>query len=86
MDLSNIVNFSVQIVWTSTTASFSVAVQVSNDNTNWVTLGTAQAISNDNGNVMVVQQNNPYKSMRVLTTRTSGTLTTLQCTYEGKGF
>lgn len=86
VDLGSIVNFSVQIVWTSTTAAFTVAVQVSNDGVNYVTLGSPQAVANDNGNVMVVQQNNPYKHMRVLITRTSGTLTTLVCTYEGKGF
>lgn len=86
VDLSNIVNFSVQITWTSTTAAFTVAVQVSNDGVNYIDVGTPQAISNNSGSVMVVQQNNPYKQMRVLATRSSGTLTTLKCTYEGKGF
>lgn len=86
VDMSSIVNFSLQIVWTSTTASFSIAVEVSNDSINWTALGTPQAIADNNGDVIVVQRNNPYAYMRVVSTRTSGTLTTLKVIYHGKGF
>lgn len=86
VDLNTIVNFSVQIVWASTTAAGTVTVQVSNDDVNWVTLGSAATINNNSGNVIVDRASNPYKSMRVAVDWTSGSITSLKCTYTGKGF
>jgi hypothetical protein len=70
---------SVQAVWTATTASFSIKLQYSNDNTTWNDFTSATAISDASGNVtwdIGTTKDGLY--WRVLNTRTSGTLTTLK--------
>lgn len=84
VNLETIVNFSVQIVWTSVTASFSIQVEVSNDGLNWVNLGSAAVINNNSGNVMVEKSNNTNRFMRVSVTRTSGTAN-VKLIYAGLG-
>lgn len=86
IELETIVNLSVQIVWASTTAAASVRVEVSNDNENWVLLGSAATIANNSGNVMVEKENSAVKYMRVNVDYTSGTVTSLKCIYSAKGF
>lgn len=69
----------VQAVWTATTATMTLTLQYSVNNTTWSDFTTATAISDASGNVMWdigVTKDAPY--WRVLVTRTSGTLTTLQ--------
>jgi hypothetical protein len=68
---------SVQAVWTATTASFELKLQMSNDNATWADFTTATAISNANGDVMWHVDSKDAMYWRVLATRTSGTLTTL---------
>jgi hypothetical protein len=71
---------SVHIIWTSTTASATVALQFSNDGgTTWENFAAAQAISNNNGSVFhKVAGNTDAFSWRVYLDWTSGTLTTLK--------
>jgi hypothetical protein len=70
---------SVQAVYTSTTASFTLALQHSNDGATWVDFASATAISNASGNVMWnVVGTKDSLFWRVNATRTSGTLTTLK--------
>lgn len=85
LNLDTIVNFSVQIKWTSTTAAFVIGLEVSNDRVNFISVDSA-AVTDNNGADLFVIQDNPYKYARVYVTRTSGTLTTLTATYHGKGF
>lgn len=71
---------SVQAVYTSTTASFSLALQYSNDNVTWKDFAAATSISNASGDVMWdVVGTKDAKYWRIAATRTSGTLTTLKC-------
>lgn len=70
---------SVQAVWTATTASFSAALQYSNDGVTWKDFTTATTITNSNGDVMwdvVGTKDAVY--WQVKATRTSGTLTTFK--------
>ncbi len=70
---------SVSAVWTATTASFTLALEYSNDNTNWHAFATATAITNANGTVMWdVAATKDALYWRVTATRTSGTLATLK--------
>lgn len=85
LNLETIVNCSVQIKWTSTTAAFTIGIEVSNDASTWFSLDSA-TVADNNGSDIFVIQNNAYKYGRIYVTRTSGTLTTLTATYHGKGF
>lgn len=70
---------SVQMVCTASTASFSIKLQYSNDNTNWTDFTTATAVSNANATAdWQVLDTKDAKYWRVLSTRTSGTLLTLK--------
>lgn len=69
----------VQAVYTSTTSSFTLALQYSQDNVTWKDFTTATAISNASGDVdWQVLDTKDGLYWRVLATRTSGTLTTLK--------
>lgn len=85
IDLNTIVNCSFQVVWTSTTASFTLGLEVSNDGTNFTSIDSA-TVSDNNGSDIFIIQENPYRYARVYITRTSGTLTTLRASYHGTGF
>lgn len=85
LDLRTILNCSVQIKWTSTTASFTVGLEVSNDGTNFISIDSATVLDNNGADIFVIQ-NNPYKYARIYVTRTSGTLTTLTAYFHGMGF
>lgn len=67
---------SLQVVWASSTASFSYQLYASNDGTNFVAVGSSQAILNNSGST-ITQLRNAYdfKYYRVTLTKTSGTLT-----------
>lgn len=70
---------SVQAVWTATTASYSLALQYSNDGVTWKDFTTATTITDANGDVMwdvVGTKDAVY--WQVKATRTSGTLTTFK--------
>lgn len=70
---------SVQAVWTATTASFTVALQYSNDGVTWKDFTTATNITNANGDVMwdvVGTKDAVY--WQVKATRSGGTLTTFK--------
>lgn len=70
---------SVQAVYTSTTAAFSLALQYSNDGSNWEDFAAATAVSDDDGNVMWdVIDTADALYWQVKATRTSGTLDTLK--------
>lgn len=70
---------SVQAVYTSTTSSFSLALQYSNDGVTWKDFTTATSISNASGDVMWdVADSKDALYWQVKATRTSGTLTTLK--------
>lgn len=69
---------SIQVYWTSTTASFAYIIQSSNDRLNWTDVNSSQAILNNNGSTHTQikgVRDAPY--YRVSVTKTSGTLTTL---------
>lgn len=67
----------IAAVWTATTVSGSIKVQISLDNTNWFDLETATSITNASGSKLwTMDRYAPY--VRVNYTRSSGTLTTLQ--------
>lgn len=67
---------SIQVVWASSTASFAYEIQTSNDGTNYLILGSSQAISNNSGmthtQIKGVKESLYYK---VVCTKTSGALT-----------
>lgn len=70
---------SVQAVYTSTTAAFSLALQYSNDGVTWKDFTSATAISDASGDVMWdVLDTKDALYWQVKATRTSGTLTTLK--------
>ena len=69
----------VQAVYTSTTASFTLTLQYSQDNTTWKDFTSGTAISNTSGDVdWQVLDTKDAVYWRVAATRTSGTLTTLK--------
>lgn len=69
---------SVQAVWTATTASFAVKLQMSNDGSTWSDFTTATTITNADGSVMWSVDYQDALYWRVNSVRTSGTLTTLK--------
>lgn len=69
---------SIQIIWTSTTASFSISIQHSLDGTNWEADGSATSISNSSSNTMYHLKEKDSLYWRVTATRTSGTLDTFK--------
>lgn len=68
----------IQFVYTSTTASFSIQVEHSLDGTNWIAEGSATAVSNASGTAHVHLKEKDALYWRVTATRTSGTLTTFK--------
>lgn len=67
---------SVQVVYPAGTFSFTISLQCSNDGTNFADIAsTSTAIVNSAGNTMYDLGTPNYKILRVLLTRTSGTLT-----------
>jgi hypothetical protein len=69
----------VSAVWTATTASVSLKLQYSNDNTNWHDFTTATSISNASGTVMWdVGATKDGLYWRVFPDFSSGTLTTFK--------
>lgn len=85
LNLDTILNCSVTVKWTSTTASFTINMEVSNDGVDWFVIDFS-TIANNNGTDIYIIQNNPYRYARVSVVRTSGTATTITATYHGKGF
>lgn len=72
-------NWSVQIIWTSTTASATVQIEESNDGSTWsVISGKTQAINNNSGNVMLSGSNQASKYIRVNVDSVTGSITTIQ--------
>ena len=68
---------SIQVIWSSTTASFAYQVQGSNDGTNFTNIGSSQAISNDSGSTFTqIDGIYDYLYYRIALTKTSGALTT----------
>jgi hypothetical protein len=84
IDIRHQMGLSAQIIWTATTATFSVKLQTSNDGENWVDETTTQAIADNNGST-VLQWAPLYKAFaRIVAARTSGTVTTLKVHICGK--
>ncbi|HEY9661949.1 MAG TPA: hypothetical protein V6C65_26130 [Allocoleopsis sp.] len=71
---------SIHAIWTATTATVSLKIQYSNDNSNWYDFTTATAISNASGNVMwdVAASGKDALYWRVFPDFGSGTLTTFK--------
>lgn len=86
IDMEHSVLLSMQMVWTSTTASASVTIQVSNDGTTWVDSAQTQAILNNSGATMLTMVDFAYKYARAKITFSSGSVTTLQLKVIAKGF
>lgn len=77
----------MQVTWTSTTASASVQMQVSNDGTNWSDVsGAVQAISNNSGTAMLQMDGLYSDYIRAEVTVSSGSVTTLKIITVVKGF
>lgn len=68
----------VQAVWTSSTASFTIALESSLDGTNYQAFTTATTITNSSSTVIWDAKSIEAPYWRVTATRTSGTLTTLK--------
>lgn len=85
LDISGLKGLAVHIIWTSTTAAFTVKLQQSNDEgLNWADHATTQAIANNNGNVVITYADLHAKNARVVVARTSGDLTTIKVHVSGK--
>lgn len=70
---------SVHIVWTSTTASATAALQFSNDGSTWENFTSPQAITNNSGSVFhKVDQNTDALYWRVYLDWASGSVTTFK--------
>lgn len=69
---------SVQAVWTATTVSSTVTLQMSNDGATWSDFTTATSISNASGDVMWHVDTKDALYWRVKYTRSSGTATTFK--------
>lgn len=70
---------SVLVIYTSTTASFTLTLQYSNDNTNFTDFAAATTVTNASGFVdLQVLDTKDAIYWRVKSTRTSGTLATLK--------
>jgi len=85
LEMLAIKNVALQISWTSTTASASFIVQVSNDKETWINEGASQAVTNDSGDVMILIADAYYKYMRVQLDWASGSVTTAKVTAHAKG-
>jgi hypothetical protein len=68
----------IQFVYTSTTASFSIAVEHSLDGINWIVEGSATTVTDASGTAYVHLKEKDALYWRVNATRTSGTLTTFK--------
>lgn len=67
---------SIQVVWVSTTASFSYQLQGSNDAISYTNIGSSQAIANDSGSTFTqIDGVYDYLYFRIALTKTSGALT-----------
>lgn len=66
---------SVQVVYPAGTFSFTISLQCSNDGTNYATIADTSVAISSAGNTMYDLGTPNYKYLRVLLTRTSGTLT-----------
>jgi len=87
VELNHIYGYSVQFIWTSTTASAIIKLQGSNDGTHWTNIVDAtQVIADDNGNVLFNEADVFYQFFRGRLDFTSGSVTTLEATYQTKGF
>lgn len=86
VEVSTILNLSVQVIWTSTTASFTLTLQESNNGTDWVDTNQTATVNNNSSSAIFKVADSAVKYIRVNVARTSGTLTTIKAIYEGKGF
>jgi len=78
--------FSVQLAFTSTTASAVIRLQCSNDEATWINIaGTDQTVNNNNDTVMLNVADAFYKFMRVQVVYTSGSITTINAIINAKG-
>ena len=70
---------SVQYVWASATASWTIALKTSNNGVDFTSLGSASTVANDSGSLHTqVAFVKDSKYVRVQCTKTSGTLTDLK--------
>jgi hypothetical protein len=74
--------YCVQAYWTGSTPVGSMAVNASNDNVNFTTIGTL-TITGNSGNAMLNADNPAYSYVQVVYTATSGT-GTITITMNGK--
>ena len=85
IDMEHLDNWSAQLIWTSTTASATVKIEESNDNSTWSTIsGKTQAISNDSSNVMLSGTDFGGKYIRATVDYTSGSITTVKVHFVAK--
>ena len=85
IEMEQSIGLSVQTVYTSTTASFVLTLQVSNDGTTYIDTAQTLTITNTSGAVMLTLVDFMHKYARVNIVRTSGTLTTLTLKVIAKG-
>ncbi len=84
--LEHMMGYSCQVVWSSTTASYTVKLQGSNDEVNWKDLsGLSQAILNDSGSVLWNVSDAMYQFVRPVVARTSGAVDDLKIVLYCKG-
>lgn len=74
----------IQAVWTATTVSGTISVQVSLDGTTWEDTETPIAVTASGSNIWLINRHATY--MRIYYVRTSGTITTLSAYVSSIGY
>lgn len=85
IEIRNTHGVSFQVEWTSTTASATVDVEVSNDGSTWIKEGAQQVINNNSGATMLIITDAYYRNVRVKVEHTSGTVDSVKVTINTKG-
>ena len=76
IDMEQQIGLSVQMTWTSSTATAVATLQTSNDGVNWVDTASTVSVSNDSGSEMLYATDFHFKYARVNVNVTAGSINT----------
>jgi len=83
--LNQMLMCSIQAVWSGSSPSGTLKLQISNDDSNWTDYsGSSQSVSGNTGSIMWNMSATPFPWIRVVYTAVSGT-GSLNVTVNGKG-
>ena len=82
--LDNLYGFAIQAQWTGTVTG-TLIVQTSNDGINWNDISATSTDLNAVSSVMLNEKDTFYNNVRVKVTVATGSLTTIDAVFNGKG-